>query len=60
MAPKVSKDARRKISEQLEREEDQKRAQRKAIEEQELKKLTTQARMMKESKLRDAVAEKQA
>ncbi|XP_054263796.1 outer dynein arm-docking complex subunit 1-like [Macrosteles quadrilineatus] len=60
MAVKVSMDARRKISEQLEREEEQKRAQKKAIEEQELKKLTTQARMMKESKLRDAVAEKQA
>ncbi|XP_054260178.1 outer dynein arm-docking complex subunit 1-like [Macrosteles quadrilineatus] len=55
MARKISK---AKVSEQIERDEEQKRIKRKAIDELELRRLTRQARMMKEAKLKDAFVEK--
>lgn len=58
MATRLSKESRRKISASLEREEEAKIAQRKAMDERELRKLTTQARMMKEANMRDAGTEK--
>lgn len=55
MARRVSKG---RVSEQMEKEEEEKKAQRKLMDERELRRLTRETRMMKEAKLKDATVEK--